>query len=146
MNTEEQHATETSDPHAMNGGINWYAIISLLGIIGVAGFFASNTERLRKVIEISLQTGNTDGANEAALKETVKFLEEEIAEDCGVPVRIPYDQVGALSSTSPGRPAPPNSPARSAHACAIPTLSPYPHAGRPARGHEKPLRLRSDPK
>lgn len=49
MNMEEQHATETSDPHAMTGGVNWYAIISLLGIIGVAGFFASNTERLRKV-------------------------------------------------------------------------------------------------
>ena len=49
MNTEDQHAMEASDPHAMTGGINWYAIISLLGIIGVAGFFASNTERLKKV-------------------------------------------------------------------------------------------------
>ncbi len=49
INTEDQHAKETSDPHAMTGGINWYAIISLLGIIGVAGFFASNTEKLKKV-------------------------------------------------------------------------------------------------
>ncbi len=49
MNTDEQHAMEASDPHAMTGGINWYAIISLIGIIGVAGVFASNTERLKKV-------------------------------------------------------------------------------------------------
>lgn len=47
MNTGEQHAT--SDPHAMTGGVNWYAIILLLGIIGVAGFFASNTEKLKKI-------------------------------------------------------------------------------------------------
>jgi Fe-S oxidoreductase len=52
-------------------------------------------ERLQKVIQISLQTGNTDGANPAALKETVKFLEEEIKDDCGVDVKIPYDVVGA---------------------------------------------------
>jgi Fe-S oxidoreductase len=52
-------------------------------------------ERLQKVIEISLQTGNTDGANTAALKETVRFLEEEIKDDCGIDVRIPYDDVGA---------------------------------------------------
>jgi len=52
-------------------------------------------ERLQKVIQISLETGNTDGANEAALKETVRFLEEEIEEACGVDVKIPYDVVGA---------------------------------------------------
>ena len=49
MNITEQHNEKASDPHAMTGGINWYAIISLLGIIGVAGFFASNTEKLKKV-------------------------------------------------------------------------------------------------
>ena len=52
-------------------------------------------ERLVKVIQISLEIGNTDGANQAALKETVRFLEEEIKEDCGVDVKIPYDIVGA---------------------------------------------------
>ncbi|UCD18265.1 MAG: (Fe-S)-binding protein [Candidatus Zixiibacteriota bacterium] len=52
-------------------------------------------ERLQKVIDISLETGNTDGANQAALKETARFLEEEIADDCGVEVRIPYDVAGA---------------------------------------------------
>ena len=52
-------------------------------------------ERLKKVVAVSLETGNTDGANEAALKETVRFLEEEIKDQCGVDVRIPYDQEGA---------------------------------------------------
>lgn len=52
-------------------------------------------ERLRKVVQISLETGNTDGANQAALKETVRFLEEEIRDQCGADVRIPYDEVGA---------------------------------------------------
>ncbi|UCC44085.1 MAG: (Fe-S)-binding protein [Candidatus Zixiibacteriota bacterium] len=52
-------------------------------------------ERLRKVIEVSLETGNTDGANREALKETVRFLEGEIKDEYGLDVRIPYDQVGA---------------------------------------------------
>lgn len=52
-------------------------------------------ERLQKVVKISLETGNTDGANEAALKDTVRFLEEEIKDQCSVDVRIPYDAVGA---------------------------------------------------
>lgn len=52
-------------------------------------------ERLQKVIDISLKTGNTDGANQAAFIETVRFLEEEIKDECGVDVKIPYDQVGA---------------------------------------------------
>ncbi len=52
-------------------------------------------DRLLKVIQISLETGNTDGANQAALVETVKFLEEEIKDDCGVDVKIPYDVEGA---------------------------------------------------
>jgi len=52
-------------------------------------------ERLQKVIDISLETGNTDGANEAALMETVRFLEEEIFDECGVEVKIPCDEVGA---------------------------------------------------
>jgi len=49
MNTAEKHDEGTSDPHAITGGVNWYAIMLLLGIIGVAGVFASNTERMKKV-------------------------------------------------------------------------------------------------
>ncbi len=61
----------------------------------IADKLGMTPERLVKVIEISLKTGNTDGANEAALKETVRFLEEEIKDDCGVDVKLPYDVVGA---------------------------------------------------
>ena len=52
-------------------------------------------ERLLKVIEISLETGNTDGAGEAVFKDTVSFLEEEIKDECGVDVKIPYDEIGS---------------------------------------------------
>jgi len=37
----------TSD--AMNGGINWFVIALFLGIIAVAGYFAFNTEKLKKI-------------------------------------------------------------------------------------------------
>lgn len=49
MNMESGHDAETSDPHAMTGGINWYAILLLFGIIGASGFFVSNTEKLKKI-------------------------------------------------------------------------------------------------
>jgi len=52
-------------------------------------------ERLQKVIQISLETGNTDGANLVAFTQSVEFLEEEIKDDCGIEVKIPYDVVGA---------------------------------------------------
>jgi len=61
----------------------------------IADKLGMTPERMQKVIEISLETGNTDGANPAALIETVRFLEEEIKDDCGVDVKIPYDVVGA---------------------------------------------------
>jgi polyferredoxin len=49
MNMDNHNAMKATDAHAMGGSVNWYAVISLLGIIGVAGFFASNTEKLKKV-------------------------------------------------------------------------------------------------
>jgi hypothetical protein len=49
MDMGDTHATDTSVPHAMTGEVNWYAIISLLGIIGIAGFFASKPEELKKI-------------------------------------------------------------------------------------------------
>jgi Fe-S oxidoreductase len=52
-------------------------------------------KRLMDVIDISLETGNTDGAGIVAFEEAIKFLEEEIKDDCGVDVKIPYDVVGA---------------------------------------------------
>ena len=52
-------------------------------------------KRLKDVINISLKTGNTDGAPPVALTEAVKFIEEEMKEETGKNVRIPVDQVGA---------------------------------------------------
>jgi Fe-S oxidoreductase len=52
-------------------------------------------DRLIKVINTSLQTGNTDGANPLALVDTVKFLEEEMEEEHGIKIAIPVDKVGA---------------------------------------------------
>jgi Fe-S oxidoreductase len=50
---------------------------------------------LLRIIDTSLETGNTDGANEAALKEVARFLEEEMLEETGVEVKIPVDIEGA---------------------------------------------------
>ena len=61
----------------------------------IADTLGYTPERLLKVIEISLETGNTDGASQVAFFESVKFLEEEIKDDCGIDVKIPYDVAGA---------------------------------------------------
>jgi Fe-S oxidoreductase len=61
----------------------------------VADALGYTPDRLQKVIQISLETGNTDGAGLVAFTESVKFLEEEIKDDCGIDVKLPYDQVGA---------------------------------------------------
>ncbi|MBI5477525.1 MAG: (Fe-S)-binding protein [Deltaproteobacteria bacterium] len=52
-------------------------------------------KRLKDVINISLKTGNTDGAPPVALTEAVNFLQEEMQEETGQDVKIPVDQVGA---------------------------------------------------
>jgi len=52
-------------------------------------------ETMSKVVQISLETGNTDGASPAALIEAVKFLEEEMEEEHGTKIKIPVDVVGA---------------------------------------------------
>ena len=52
-------------------------------------------QRLLDVTSISLSTGNTDGCGKEGFKEAIKFLEEEIEEECGVQVRIPLDVEGA---------------------------------------------------
>jgi Fe-S oxidoreductase len=50
---------------------------------------------MKKVIEVSLQTGNTDGASAEAFKAAVGFLEEEMKDEHGVDVKIPVDVEGA---------------------------------------------------
>ncbi len=50
---------------------------------------------MQTVVNISLETGNTDGANAAAFKAAIEFLEEEMEEEHGTPIKIPVDQKGA---------------------------------------------------
>ena len=52
-------------------------------------------ETMQKVVNISLETGNTDGANEAAFRAAIEFLEEEMKDEHGVDVKIPIDVEGA---------------------------------------------------
>jgi len=52
-------------------------------------------ETMKKVVQISLETGNTDGASPKALKAAIEFLEEEMQEEHGADIKIPVDVEGA---------------------------------------------------
>lgn len=52
-------------------------------------------DTMQKVVDVSLETGNTDGANEAAFKNAIEFLEEEMEEEHGIEIKIPVDVKGA---------------------------------------------------
>ena len=61
-------------------------------ILDAAGLTPKTME---KVVQISLETGNTDGASPKALLAAIEFLEEEMKEEHGVDVKIPVDVEGA---------------------------------------------------
>jgi Fe-S oxidoreductase len=50
---------------------------------------------LERVVSVSREKGNTDGASAGAFKSAVAFLEEEMQEEHGVDIKIPIDVVGA---------------------------------------------------
>jgi len=50
---------------------------------------------MQKVVQISLETGNTDGVTDVAFRAAIAFLEEEMQEEHGEEIRIPVDVVGA---------------------------------------------------
>jgi Fe-S oxidoreductase len=52
-------------------------------------------ETMAKVVQISLETGNTDGAGEAAFRDAINFLEEEMRDEHDVHIKIPIDVKGA---------------------------------------------------
>ncbi len=52
-------------------------------------------ETMQAVVDISLKTGNTDGANAAAFNNAVEFLEEEMNDEHGIEIKIPVDVKGA---------------------------------------------------
>jgi Fe-S oxidoreductase len=62
------------------------------GMLDKAGL---TPETMRKVVEISLRTRNTDGASPEAFKAAIAFLEEEMHDEHGVDIKIPVDVVGA---------------------------------------------------
>ncbi len=63
------------------------AIIDKLGL---------TPKTMQKVIEVSLKTGNTDGASAEAFKGAISFLEEEMEEEHhGIKIKIPIDVEGA---------------------------------------------------
>ncbi len=52
-------------------------------------------ETMARVVRISLETGNTDGAGQAAFRAAIDFLEEEMKDEHGVDIKIPVDAKGA---------------------------------------------------
>jgi Fe-S oxidoreductase len=52
-------------------------------------------ETMARVVRISLETGNTDGAGEAAFRASIDFLEEEMKDEHGIDIKIPIDAKGA---------------------------------------------------
>ncbi|MFH1919057.1 MAG: (Fe-S)-binding protein [Planctomycetota bacterium] len=51
-------------------------------------------QTMQKVVQMSLETGNTDGANAAAFRAAIEFLEEEMKDEHGVDIKIPVDVKG----------------------------------------------------
>ncbi len=52
-------------------------------------------ETMKRVVKISLETRNTDGASPEAFKAAIAFLEEEMRDEHGIDIKIPIDVVGA---------------------------------------------------
>jgi Fe-S oxidoreductase len=48
-------------------------------------------ETMARVVQVSLETGNTDGAGEAAFRAAIDFLEEEMRDEHGIDIKIPID-------------------------------------------------------
>src|SRR5659263_258790 len=52
MNMNDPTAMNMDQPasgHGMNGDVNWYVIALFIAIIGVAGYYASKPEKLKKI-------------------------------------------------------------------------------------------------
>ena len=52
-------------------------------------------DTMAKVVKVSLETGNTDGAGETAFRAAIDFLEEEMKDEHGIDIKIPIDAKGA---------------------------------------------------
>lgn len=61
---------------------------------GILAKLGMTPDTMQRVVDISLETGNTDGASQAALKAATEFLEEEMEEEHGISIKIPLDVEG----------------------------------------------------
>lgn len=61
----------------------------------IADKVGKTPETMQKVVQVSLETGNTDGATETAFRAAIEFLEEEMKEGHDTDIKIPIDVVGA---------------------------------------------------
>jgi len=52
-------------------------------------------DTMKKVVQVSLETGNTDGASPAAFHSAIDFLMEEMKDEHGIDINIPVDMEGA---------------------------------------------------
>ena len=50
---------------------------------------------MQKVVKVSLETGNTDGASPEAFRSAIDFLMEEMKDEHGIDIKIPIDVEGA---------------------------------------------------
>jgi Fe-S oxidoreductase len=62
---------------------------------GILDNLGLTPETMKRVVRISLETRNTDGASPEAFKAAIAFLEEEMRDEHGVDIKIPIDVVGA---------------------------------------------------
>ncbi len=51
-------------------------------------------ETMQKVVQVSLETGNTDGASQVAFIQAIEFLMEEMNDEHGIDIPIPVDEKG----------------------------------------------------
>ena len=61
----------------------------------IAEMLDMTPDTMKRVVQASLETGNTDGASPEAFMSAIEFLEEEMKDEHGIDIRIPVDVVGA---------------------------------------------------
>jgi len=62
---------------------------------GIADMLGLTPDTMKKVVQISLETCNTDGASPEAFKSAIEFLEDEMKDEHGIDIKIPVDVEGA---------------------------------------------------
>lgn len=113
-------------PLGLDNSLITRAARKILGELGLTPCRITNTQ------EASDKFGNNEGAKEAAIRDMVQFMEGELEDEHGIPIRIPLDEKGAdvlfatASSEIMGRPENLMGCATFFHAAGIPwTMSTY---------------------